>query len=276
MANPKQLKNLDPKIVAVLNEDGLNRRKAAGEAALDARSTFVEFDAGGDSALVNRLTSDPDMADVWTALGRLAKDFDDEYLPLDILTLAVFLPRQWKRMSKVSTSLARHDLKEISALARKLAKKLRASRAEIQMLVGCDADLPSALATDLNARGRKEQAAQIRKWNSDAARNHEKPAIPDFPEALDALAEKLDVPDHQEPIGGRPTKPNEKNAARTYYVQQLADFLHDKSDDRIDHKERNKVIALIVNTMIDDPDSRLTARHVELILKPYEAAPSKP
>ncbi len=275
MANPKRLANLDPHIVAVLNEDSLNRRKAAGEAALGERSTFVELEAGGDSALVERLTCDSDMNGVWTELDRLAKESRDEFLPLDFLTLAVTLPRQWVRMSKVPTAVAREDLSEIGVLARKLARKLRANRAEIRMLVGHDTDLSSVIVTDLDARGKIEQAAQIKRWGSDAALNDEQPVISDYPEALEALADRLDVPDHQLPIGGRPTKPNDPNAARTYFVQQLAAFLQDRTDDRIDKKMRNQVIAGMVNAMVDNPNSWLTARHVELILKPDETPPSK-
>lgn len=275
MAKPIRLENLDSHIVAVLNEDGLNRRKAAGEAALDERISFVELEAGGDSALVDRLTCDSDMSEVWAELGRLAIECGDEFLPLDILTLAVNLPRQWKRMSKVPTALARQDLSEIAVLARKLARKLGAMRAEIRMLAGRDTDLSSIIVADLDARGKKEQAGQIKRWNWDAALNDERPVIPDFPEALEALADGLDVPDHQLPIGGRPTKPNDPNAARTYCVQQLAAFLHDRTDDRIDRKLRNKMIAGMVNAMFDNPSSWLTARHVELILKPDETSPPK-
>jgi len=268
MANRKRLKDLDPQIIAALNEDDLNRRKAAGEAALDERNTFVELEAGGDSALVDRLTCDPRMKKTRASLRRLAEELGDDLLALDILTLAVALPRQWERMSKVSTSLAREDLKEMSALARKLARKLKANRAEIQMLAGYDTDLPAVIVTELKARGREEQAAQVRKWDSDAILNDEKPAMPDFPEALDALADRLDVPDHQEPVGGRPTKPSEQHAARTYYVQQLAAFLHERTDDRIDRKLRNQIVAGLADAVFGSLSSRLTARHVQLLLKP--------
>ncbi len=252
MAKPPPLKNLDPLVAVAVADPG-----------------FTAREAGGDSALVDRLVSYPEMKGVWDGLERLARACDDEYLPLDVMTLLVALPRQWTRMSKVSTANARKNVKDIAEVARKLARMLKAHEADIWMMVGYGTDPHSLIVDSLRANGRSTTAKRVQKLDWRAINRGGAPAIPSHEVILTALADRLarGYGDQSSPIGGRPTKPNDPNAARTYYVHQLAAYLDDKADGRIEKVVLNRIVAAAVNVMVNDPNSFLDARHVALLLK---------
>jgi len=252
MAKPRRLKNIDPHVAVAISDP-----------------SYADREAGGDSALVDRLTTYAEMKEVWEALRQLSIEFDDDYLPLEFMTLVVALPGQWKRMSKTSTANARKNLKEIAEEARKLAQKMMVHEADIRLMAGVGTDPHSLIVALLRASGRGTTAKRVQKLNWRAINRGGAPAIPSHEVLLNALADKLEegAKPKSRPRIDRPTKPNEASAERTYFVQQVAAYLHDKTDDQIKKAMLKAIAAATVNVMVDDPDSTLTPRHVDLLVK---------
>lgn len=247
MAKPSRLKNLDPLVSRVA-----------------ADPNFIALEAGGDQGLLDRLLGRPEMESVWDDLSRLVEKRGDDHLPLDLLTLTLALPRHWARTDKTRTAEAKKTLRDVEDTARKLSRQLQAHSGLIRLLAGYDTDLHSIIVELHRTKGRRTTAKQVQKLDWSTINRGGQPAIPQLPQVLDALADKLKEgrKKHRRPIGGRPTKPNEPMAHRTYYVQQLAEFFEERDMD-----VPFAVIAEIVNVMVDDPSSFLTPRHVELLLK---------
>lgn len=224
----KPLSNLSPQVLTVVNSP-----------------SFIEHDAGGEVAMLDRLISSNQMASVWDEVNRMS---DDEYIPLRFLQLALALPRIWKLLSKTPTAEAKKNVKEIEVAARKLANQLRAHRPEFHLFGVYETGLESLIFSTLTETGYTEVAKCIRDLGYSEALGNDSSAIPDLPTVLIKLADRLkDGLSRRGPFGQRPTKPRDKNSDRTFCVRELVAFSESRMGDNLSFD----AVARTVNTILD-------------------------
>lgn len=243
MKRAKPLSNLSPQVLTVVNSP-----------------SFIEHDAGGEVAMLDRLIGSKQMASVWDEVNSLSTD---DYFPLEFLQLALVLPRLWRITSKVPTGEAKKTLRDVEETARRLARQLLAHRREFILLGVYATDMVSLVLQVLEENGRSKTAKRLRKLNNSERDGNDSLQIPDLPAVLGKLADMLKAGQgRRRPVGYRPTKPQAKNAERTYCVKELIGFfeMHDVGELPLD------VVARTVNAILDLRDP-LTSDYVARLIR---------
>ena len=213
-----------------------------------------------DQATADRLLSNPD---IWGGITELKRD--DGRLAVSFFVEACRLGKSWDTMPKIPTSEAIDALRRIAKDASTLADHIDSSRESIR-LAGGSIDL--AYLTSIAYRKRRATGVITdleRNVLEDLATLVERAGpwrLPDMLELLRCVGLAINPGYLKRGLPHRPRKPNDPNARRTFICQNL--FLFFK---RREIAMPSELLAMIVNTIMDDREETLDSSHVNKLLE---------
>lgn len=221
-------------------------------------SGFIGCMAGGDADLMDRLISHSDMDDVWTEMVRYEEanpetypGDDGEMLVYDhfvserFLYMVSNLRVKWARMSKTPTKQLEADCNQLARDLTKIAKTLRHRATELQYILGLPLD------AYLWSPGSSDHRSEMRPRMLDGET---------LPDTLDHLAQILEKSPSWDYHHQRPTKPNDKNAERTFCIHVVANFFSTHMGE-----PKAGLVARTVSTVLDLSDP-ITDDHVSKLI----------
>ena len=212
---------------------------------------YVEIFAKGDLSLVERVLNHDDMKIVWSEIVAYEKHhpviyIDDgteeemigsDFIARKFFMTALLVRSKWARLSKLPNKQLKAECLDLAKQLGKISGRLKRMSPELQFVLG----LP--LNTLLGSRNNNEHKAMLPEWQT-------------LPEVLDYLSLQLKRSPGFNYVALRPTKPNEKNAERTFCARVLADFFLDNLG-----SQRADLVALATTAILDLADP-LTREHV--------------
>ena len=212
-----------------------------------------------DRDVANRLFAD---RSIWADVTKLEKNSGG--IAKEFYSYACQLGKTWDKIPKYPADKATKELEQIAKTASRLADQIAHGRAAI-ILAGGSVDLASLASIAYRNRreghGLSDAERQVLEDLAMLVYGFGPGRLPSFREILDALGGAIN-PGYLELLPHRPKKLGDTTARRTFICQNLFIFFRDRGVEISD-----AMLATIVNTIVDYPNSTLDGSHVTKLLK---------
>lgn len=194
----------------------------------------------------------------------LRKYEDHEVFEDEFFATTALIRKRWPRLSKTPGKYLEGNLKEIATMATKLARKIVAHDADIQLAISLPANLSRLIIQHIENHPKLHETDKsfIKQQLKSLSSYHDEDFLPSLPDILNQFAKQFQRPffcaqDYQL----RPTKIGAATAERTYAVRVLDRFFLDYCD-----YARHDLIAPTITTMFDLADNPMTVDHVAKLI----------
>jgi hypothetical protein len=236
--------------------------KTTGAVPEQVRKALYDAHAGDplwDREVANRLFAD---RSIWIGVAKLEKGGPG--IAKDFYSYACQLGKAWDKIPRYPAAKAAAELEQIAKTASRLADQIAHGRAAI-ILAGGSFDLANlasiAYRNRRESHGLSDAERQVLEDLAMLVHGFGPGRLPSFRELLDALGGAIN-PGNLELLPHRPKKLGDATARRTFICQNLFIFLKDRGVEIPD-----ALLATIVNTIVDYPNSTLDGSHVTKLLK---------
>lgn len=219
-------------------------------ASIASNQVHIDIHAGGDSVLLQRLITYPEMAYVWTEIGKFENNSDVAH---SFFVTTSMIRVRWLRLSHTPKSHLEENIRTISDIAKKLANQLDAFSRDIELAVTNVPTLTNLIEQHIETTSGlpDEERGHLLEliWDANYYQDCPDSYLPSLPEVLRLLAERLKPPFGTYEYGLRPTKVRAITAERTYAVRVLSGFFR-----TLCQSSRLDLVAPTVTTLLDLAD----------------------
>jgi hypothetical protein len=231
-------------------------------ASIASNQVHIDIHAGGDSVLLQRLITYPEMAYVWTEIGKFENHSDVAH---SFFVKTSMVRVRWLKLSHTPKSHLEENIRTISDTANKLANQLDAFSRDLELAVTDVPTLTNLIEQHIETTSGlpDEERGHLLDliWDANFYQDRPDPYLPTLPEVLRLLAERLKLPFGTHEYGLRPTKVRAITAERTYAVRVLSDFFL-----TLCQSPRFDLVAPTVTTLLDLADDPLTIEHAQKLV----------
>jgi hypothetical protein len=199
---------------------------------------------------ITNLVTYPDMKRAWVAIVELEKSHT-AFSAVEFSIKAVEAPSFWNQVGKERRSTVSTITEQIAENAEKIASLLEKHRSLLKYWVGDGIDTANVLRTAALGSGDPTVNSiypdEVQEYIDDAALGR---YFPNMVEVMRAFSMTIRQIVEKEELSLRPTKPQDKNASRTYSIKVLSSYL------LVTTQSPNRaIVAATINSVFDDPDS---------------------